>query len=128
MAIYNLCHISQKLFNYITFILSINHYQSEECIECGRSPDYDRRPHVQGCRTAWARMRAHELLDVMWETGPLNRKQAYVLVQELTGLPASRAHIGLLAKAPCQDLILKLKDIDPAQWLKDYRARKKCGR
>lgn len=108
--------------------MSNGYYTPETCPECGIAPNEGARNHTDGCRTGWARMRAHELLDALWQGGPLKRPQAYILVQDVLGLSRDRAHIGLMGKEACHKLILALKDLDPDEWLKGYSERKAAAR
>ena len=51
--------------------------------------------------TRAARKRAHAAFDPLWRNGRYNRTEAYRLLSEKTGIPASECHIGMMTVEQC---------------------------
>ena len=56
------------------------------------------------------RKKAHAAFDPLWKIMEMSRRQAYKWLQEVMGLSAEEAHIGLFNKAKCKSLIRKIKE------------------
>lgn len=52
-----------------------------------------------------ARIKAHRVFDYLWKSDRMNRKQAYLLLQERFGLTKSEAHIAKFNLEQCKKLI-----------------------
>ena len=51
------------------------------------------------------RREAHAALGRLWESGLMNRKQAYFWLQAKLGLPEEEAHIGKFSEERCEQVI-----------------------
>lgn len=51
------------------------------------------------------RIVAHRIFDEIWKSGIMTRHQAYVWLQGITGLPESKAHIGMFSDYYCDEII-----------------------
>jgi ssDNA-binding Zn-finger/Zn-ribbon topoisomerase 1 len=58
-------------------------------------------------KTKAARQRAHKAFDTLWHgaQAPMSRTEAYLWLQDVTGLPKGEAHIGRFSVRQCDRLI-----------------------
>jgi ssDNA-binding Zn-finger/Zn-ribbon topoisomerase 1 len=59
--------------------------------------------------------KAHAAFNPLYESGEMNRKQAYKLMQSLMNMDDKEAHIGKFDIEQCKTLIEKLKEYRQAQ-------------
>lgn len=52
------------------------------------------------------RRKAHYAVDPLWKTGGLSRKEVYLWMQESMNISSKEAHIGMMNKERCQQLVL----------------------
>lgn len=62
-------------------------------------------------KTCHARRKAHEVFDVLWKSGRINRSQAYTILRRIMNLTIQEAHIGRFTFAQCNQLIEKLNEL-----------------
>ena len=57
------------------------------------------------------RIRAHRMFDRLWQTGLMNRRDAYRWMADFFAIPLSEAHIGQFGDYRCRELIRKCSSI-----------------
>lgn len=60
------------------------------------------------------RKAAHEALDPLWKTTDLTRSQAYAVVADFLECPIEEAHIGMMTKENCKNMIWALMKHGPS--------------
>lgn len=84
-------------------------YGCERWPECqaahGAHPDGEPLGIPANRETKDARIRAHDAFDRLWKNhGPMDRKQAYLWMQERMKMTPEEAHIGRFTKEECEGL------------------------
>ena len=57
------------------------------------------------------RIRAHRKFDEIWQSGIMDRNNAYRWMAESLGIPMSDAHIGMFGEYRCKELIEKCEKV-----------------
>jgi zinc-finger-containing domain len=84
---------------------------TRECgTACGAHPDGTPLGIPGDVETISARNTLHHVFDQLWLSGRWSRKEAYAILQLLTGLGEKEAHIGRFDQDLCGMLILRLKE------------------
>jgi hypothetical protein len=65
--------------------------------------------------TRKARIKAHQLFDLLWKTKKMSRKEAYRWLQKTMNLPPGECHIGMFTLDQCRQVIDKLNYKQEAQ-------------
>lgn len=70
--------------------------------------------------TKQARIQAHDAFDGYWRSKGLSRKQAYHLLQDITGLPPKDAHIASFDKEQCECVVYSIEALKADRWPDDF--------
>lgn len=70
--------------------------------------------------TKEARIRAHEAFDGYWRSKGLSKKQAYHLLQDITGLSPQDAHIASFDKEQCESVVFSIEALKSGRWPDDF--------
>lgn len=62
------------------------------------------------------RKRTHAAFDPLWKTNRMSRSQAYKWMQDVMGLPAEKAHIGMFDEKQCLELLKHVREISEVQF------------
>lgn len=56
-------------------------------------------------KTREARIKAHAIFDKLWQSGVMTRKEAYVWLSGMLGIPYQRCHISCFGKGLCKKVV-----------------------